>query len=235
MPLWISRLISPESHAYGKLLSNLTAQIDELLEDPSKLENTEHEIIYHHLLTSKEGRELPSRQSLVDEASVMVAAGSDTIGNTCTIGSFHVLSNPEIHSKLFEELRSVWPHGDLDVKFEMLEKLPYLTAVIKESLRLSHGVVNPLPRVVPSTTVIADEVIPAHAVVSMGATFMHLNAQIFKDPLEFRPERWLNDEKVPGMDEYLVPFSKGPRSCIGIKYVFIVIGMIDASKLNLLS
>ncbi|KAH0588957.1 hypothetical protein H2248_004739 [Termitomyces sp. 'cryptogamus'] len=229
MPMWLARIVSPEAYAYGRLMRDLTAQIDELLEDPSKLEHADHEIIYHHLLTPKEGQIVPSRQSLIDEASVMIFAGSDTIRNACSLGTFHVLSNPEIHAKLINELRDTWPDRDVKVGLERLEKLPYLTAVIKESLRLSHGVVTPLPRVVPSDTVIAGKVTPQNAIVSMGATFMHQNTQIFKEPLRFRPERWLSDERVPGMDDYLVPFSRGPRSCLGLNLAWAELYLIFAN------
>jgi cytochrome P450 len=107
------------------------------------------------------------------------------------------------------------------------------TAVIKESLRMSHGVVSPPPRVVPTETVIAGRMVPANvrsqdhtclltlnpfqAIVSMSATFLHNNSSIFKDPMAFRPERWLSED-TRGIESFLVPFSKGPRSCLGVKY-----------------
>lgn len=52
----------------------------------------------------------------------------------------------------------------------------------------------------------------------MGATFVHLNSTIFPDPEKFIPERWLGEGKGQ-LDQYLVAFSKGPRTCLGIKYV----------------
>ncbi len=106
--------------------------------------------------------------------------------------------------------------------------------MIKESLRVAHGVVHPLPRVVgPTDTNIGGFSVPAgvcafvrryfmrltcvQAVVSMSATFVHHDANIFPDPHVFRPERWLNTTK--DLDQHLVSFSKGPRMCIGLKYV----------------
>ncbi|KAK7047469.1 hypothetical protein VNI00_006700 [Paramarasmius palmivorus] len=95
---------------------------------------------------------------------------------------------------------------------ERLEKLPLF--VIKESLRLSFGVVTPMPRVVPeSGAVIAGHPVPPGTVVSIGNTFVHMNRDIFPDPSRFHPERWLEDHTL---DRYLVAFGKGPRSCIGI-------------------
>ena len=55
-------------------------------------------------------------------------------------------------------------------------------------------------------------------VVGMSSIFMHYNPDVFPDPHTFNPDRWLQ----PGsskLDEHLVAFSRGPRSCTGQKYV----------------
>ncbi|KAF8877294.1 cytochrome P450, partial [Infundibulicybe gibba] len=198
---------------------------DKFLANPSLLENADHEIVYHHLISSK--RAMPSRKSLLHEAVVLIAAGSDTVGNTCTIGTFYILENKDVHRHLFEELKSVWPDQDSHITLETLEKLPYLTAVIKESLRMSHGVVTPLPRIVPSDTVIAGVRIPAGTSVAMGATFMHNNPHVFLEP-DFCPERWL-EPNTRILESHLVPFSKGPRSCIGVNLAWCELYLIFAN------
>ena len=53
----------------------------------------------------------------------------------------------------------------------------------------------------------------------MGATILHKNPEIFPNPTVFDPSRWLQ-ENCSELEKYLVSFSKGPRSCLGIKYVF---------------
>jgi cytochrome P450 len=50
----------------------------------------------------------------------------------------------------------------------------------------------------------------------MGATILHRNPDIFPDPYVFKPERWLQKDAAE-LEKYLVSFSKGPRSCLGIK------------------
>jgi cytochrome P450 len=50
-------------------------------------------------------------------------------------------------------------------------------------------------------------------IVSCGATFVHFNPTLFPSPHKFRPERWLVN---PDLDHWLVPFSRGPRMCLGI-------------------
>ncbi|TEB14539.1 hypothetical protein FA13DRAFT_1747942 [Coprinellus micaceus] len=65
---------------------------------------------------------------------------------------------------------------------ENLEGLPYLTAVIKEGLRLPMRL-TPLPRVAHENTNIAGVQVPAGTIVSMGQTFVHLNPDLFESPL----------------------------------------------------
>lgn len=51
----------------------------------------------------------------------------------------------------------------------------------------------------------------------MSAGLMHLDPRIFPSPLEFQPERWLENK---GLDRYLVSFSKGSRQCVGINLAY---------------
>jgi len=52
--------------------------------------------------------------------------------------------------------------------------------------------------------------------VSMGVLFPMKHSDAFENPEKFEPERWLG-ENAKALDKYFVPFSKGPRSCLGIK------------------
>ena len=52
----------------------------------------------------------------------------------------------------------------------------------------------------------------------MSNILVHWNEGIFPDHLAFKPERWMGP-KAEALNEWLVSFSKGPRSCLGIKYV----------------
>ncbi|KAF5345152.1 hypothetical protein D9758_009718 [Tetrapyrgos nigripes] len=158
--------------------------------------------------------ENPSWHSLVEESQTLTFAGSDT--------------GMEIRKKALEELSSVCPDSNMSISYEILEKLPYLTAIIKESLRLSHGVpVGLLREVQPTSAWIGGYEIPRGAIVSMGATFMHWNDKVFPDPHRFSPERWLQDQ-TKELDSYLVPFSRGPRQCIGMNLawceMYIILG-----------
>ncbi|KZP31904.1 cytochrome P450 [Athelia psychrophila] len=214
--------------------ARLTAQVDKLLKDPGSLEGAEHEIIYHHLMNPKPGKsvgdfKMPSRTSLIHESENLLSAGSDTVGITATVGTFHVLSNERIQRLLVQELTQAWPELASPMSLAKLEKLPYLTAVIKESLRMSGGVLSPLPRIVrPNSTVVAGVTVPAGTSISICSTFVHFNADIFTDPTVFNPERWLQPDSAK-LDNFQVAFSRGPRSCLGINLAWCELYLIFAT------
>ncbi|KAF5389785.1 hypothetical protein D9757_006034 [Collybiopsis confluens] len=206
-------------------------QIDSYLADPESLYTTEHETIYHHLLEPKNSELRPSKTSLVHEAFSLVAAGSDTVGHACTVGTYFALSNPSIKRRLSEELRDAWPDKGRPMNFTALEKLPYLTAFVKESLRTSMGIFHPMPRVTgPGITDIAGWKIPPGTVVAMSIFFMHMNPQVFKEPRTFNPDRWLGEDTSEIMTVDFLPFSKGPRKCIGLNLawaeLYLILGNI---------
>lgn len=214
----ISAWIKPpkDSGELGNIQKHLEKQVDAILANPGLLDSSEYENIYQHLMKphpEKGQPDVPRREDLVEEAGSTLAAGSDTVGNTMTVGTFYILNDPRVRAKLVAELEEAWPDADVPMDFEVLEKLPFLTAVIKESLRLSHGVVHPAPRVVTHDSVIAGHHVPAGVVVAMGSTFMHYNEDMFPESHTFRPERWLQDGTS---DIEVVAFSKGPRSCLGV-------------------
>ncbi|KAF8164895.1 cytochrome P450 [Crassisporium funariophilum] len=217
-PEWIGLALMPGTKGYYDQANQLGSDIDEIIKNPSILHNSEHETMYHYMITKqneKEGLPPMSRTWLLHEGLNLRFAGSETTGNACTIAAFHVLRDQNMKATLMKELDTAWPDIEAPIGYEGLERLPYLTAVIKEALRLSSGVVTPMPRVVgPSGGVIAGISVPAGTVVAMGNTIMHRNPDIFPDPYRFAPERWLQTDSA-NLEKYLVAFSKGPRACVG--------------------
>lgn len=115
--------------AFIRLRNIITNQIDRILSDRSFFDTTQNWTIYHHLLGARVGKDGPStssRRDLFEEALSLLQAGSDTVGNTCTLGTFYILNDPDVHSRLFDELQEVWPDRNMQAEYTMLEKLPYL-------------------------------------------------------------------------------------------------------------
>ncbi|KAL0567864.1 hypothetical protein V5O48_014135 [Marasmius crinis-equi] len=238
LPQFVIRLLIPSAGPQLDQTNFLAGKVDEYTAkaNTSSAEDKEKRAVFDVWLRTSEDRQDQSgspwtatRTEIIDECMTLQIAGSDTVGNACMIGAYHLLNRPEILEKLQRELVEAWPDAESRMKYEALEKLPYLTAVIKESLRLSYGVVTPLPRVIgPTGAVISGQFIPPNTVVGCGAYIVHNNASIFENPTDFIPERWIGEE-AKGLEKYLLAFSKGPRICLGINLAWCELYLIFAN------
>lgn len=96
--------------------------------------------IFHGLLNNPnlpESEKITDR--LLDEARVLVGAGTDTTANTLAVLTYHILANPHITKRLKAELAEAMPDTETMPESAQLEALPYLTAVIQEGIRLHPG------------------------------------------------------------------------------------------------
>lgn len=93
-------------------------------------------------------------------------------------------------------------------------------------LRLFYGQVQRLPRVNRlHAWKYGDWVIPPGLPVGMDAYHMHTNEDVFPEAQRFKPERWLGEPRGPGgthpLSNYLVPFGRGSRVCLGMPLAYI--------------
>lgn len=199
----------------------METQIVQLLaESDHDRKNVEHPVLFHDILESKLSDSDKSIPRLREEAFQLVGAGIITTAWTLSVATFHLLENPRILRKLKEDLLSAMPDPYTSVPLEVLEGLPYLVAIVQESLRLSYGVSSRLQRVSPDKPLVFTDhgsgkewVIPPGTPVGMTSTLMHHDESIFPNPRAFIPERWIEN---PRLDRYMVSFSKGSRMCVGI-------------------
>ncbi|KAF2686311.1 cytochrome P450 [Lentithecium fluviatile CBS 122367] len=172
--------------------------------------------IFLHLANSDMPASERSPERLVKEAQVLLAGGTATTSHSLGYAAFQVLYRPQLREALKEELTKPmadWPRHV--PTWAELEKLPLLTAVIKESLRLAYGVMHRLPRVSPDVALQYGEyTIPPGVPVGMSTYFMHTDPEAFPDPFAFKPERWLG-KLTPAMLRNYVPFARGSRNCLG--------------------
>lgn len=101
---------------------------------------------------------------------------------------------------------------------EACDKLPYLDAVVKETLRLYAPLPSSEPRSSPKPMTIDGYVIPRNTIVSISPYTLHRNPEVFNDPLKFDPDRWLNGTaNLSEMKKWWWAFSSGARMCIGMQ------------------
>ncbi|KAI1857354.1 uncharacterized protein JN550_013234 [Neoarthrinium moseri] len=188
------------------------------------------ETLFDHLVHSDLPESELSTERLASEAQVIMGAGTVTTARTMDFLAVHILLNRVVHERLLDELRE--PMRDFPERIPSvaeLEQLPWLQACIKEALRLSPGLTHRLPRVSPNVDLVyKDWIIPAGTPVGMSAWFMHMDSEVFKDPQQYRPERWLGDV-TPQMRRNYVPFTKGSRRCLGVDLAYAEISLVFAA------
>jgi cytochrome P450 len=212
----------------------LGKQVKDVTKHPEALKNAPHPTIYHRLLDPEayKGNPIPNATSLYEEAQTMMFAGGVTVGDASMTGVFHILNQPALYARLRAEVLTVWPDIKNAPSLEAFETLPILTATIKEALRMSPGACSPLLRVVPAAgATISGNAIPGGTIVGMSAVFVHMSPTIFPDPEIFNPDRWLGKD-AKGLEQWLVAFSKGPRSCLGLNLAWCELYVAFATMLR---
>ena len=157
---------------------------------------------------------------LSEEAQTLTGAGSLTTANALDATIYYLLTHPACLALLRQELRVAISDPAVMPSWVELEKLPYLTAVVYEGLRLSKGVPHRHVRVSPDVPYrYGDLFIPQGVPVGMAPIHILENPKIFPDPHSFVPERWLPvdaPEVRYRRKSLLTVFGGGTRMCLGV-------------------
>ncbi|KAK8076972.1 cytochrome P450 [Apiospora saccharicola] len=155
--------------------------------------------------------------------TLLIQAGADTTGTGLGLTLRLILKHPEVLAKVRKEIAAAEAKGALSnpvVQYEETKRhLPYISACIRESLRLEPPIPQLLSRLAPAEGKSIDGIpIPAGAEMLSYANVVHRDPDAFgPEPVgEFRPERWLqNEERSARMDANMFTFGMGPRVCLG--------------------
>ncbi|KAK5106449.1 hypothetical protein LTS08_000568 [Lithohypha guttulata] len=176
--------------------------------------------------------EFMTSQRVLTMAVSMAFAGSETTAISLAAVFYHLLKNPACYRKLQYELDEAMRHGRVGrgetglVTWSESQTLPYLDAVIKESMRVHPAAGLPLERITPPGGIeICGEHIPAGTIVGCSAWVIHRHEPTFVPqsnptayPIDkFVPERWLDasSSQRKEMEATMFQFGAGSRTCIG--------------------
>ncbi|KAH8745301.1 benzoate 4-monooxygenase cytochrome P450 [Diaporthe sp. PMI_573] len=177
------------------------------------------------LLRAKEEKYLRSEAEIITNANAIFIAGSDTTATLLTACTFYMLSNPQVYEKARDEVRNAF-RSPSEINFnEATTRLPYLLAVLTETMRLYPPVPSATLRVVPEAgepIFIAGYELPSGTFVGVHHSSAGLSPSNFNRPQSFIPERWLPEAtQDPSSSFYndardaVQTFSYGPRNCVG--------------------
>jgi retinoid hydroxylase len=174
------------------------------------------------------GRPLP-RSTIVDEIQLLMFAGHDTTVTALTNIVLHLDQHPEVLARARAEQDAA---GDAPLSVEGVRAMPWLHAVICESMRV-------LPPVGGAFRELTQDVehggfrLHEGWIVSMSPGLAHGDESVWTDPQRFDPERWM-----PGRAEHerhpfaWIPFGGGPRRCLGEHFAMLEMQLVLALLLR---
>ncbi|XP_044261831.1 cytochrome P450 4C1-like, partial [Tribolium madens] len=161
-------------------------------------------------------------QELLEEAQTMVVAGSESLGSVKSFTLIMLGMHPLIQDKVYEEIYDIFGNSDRTVTADDLTEMTYLEMVIKETLRL-FPVTPVVGRRVNQNIVTDRYTLPEGSECIISILYLHRHPKIWTKPLEFNPNRFLPEEVSKRHPYSYLPFSGGPRNCIGFKYAMMAI------------
>ncbi|KAL4203303.1 hypothetical protein AMTRI_Chr01g103360 [Amborella trichopoda] len=166
------------------------------------------------LLTLQEQYDL-SEDTIIGLLWDMITAGMDTTAISVEWAMAELIRNPRVQAKAQEELDSVIGHERVMTEADF-PRLPYLHCVTKEALRLHPPTPLMLPHKASANVKIGGYDIPKGSNVLVNVWAIARDPTAWKEPLEFRPERFLEEDvDIKGHDFRLLPFGAGRRVCPG--------------------
>ncbi|KAK6189675.1 hypothetical protein SNE40_001678 [Patella caerulea] len=166
------------------------------------------------LLTAKdENGEGLSDIEIRDEVDTFLFEGHDTTASAISWCFYALARYPQIQEKVYADVCKVLDVST-DLQWKDLAEFAFLPLFIKETMRYFSPVPT-ISRQVKDPMVIDNVTIPKDTIIDIHMVHIHHNPNIWSDPEEFKPERFTK-EAIDSRDPYaFVPFSAGPRNCIG--------------------
>ncbi|XP_074030224.1 cytochrome P450 6a8-like [Leptinotarsa decemlineata] len=168
------------------------------------------------LIDMKNSTNQLTMDEIIGQVFIFFSAGFETSSTTATLTLFELSQKPEIQNKLRSEIEECMEKNDNRITYDALMGMPYMNAVVEETLRKWPSVTT-LTRVCTKDYTFRDSgiTIQKNTNVIIPVLGFHRDSNYHPKPMEFDPERFMNkNSSYPG---YL-PFGEGPRMCIGMRF-----------------
>jgi cytochrome P450 len=147
-------------------------------------------------------------QELRDELMTMLLAGYETTASAMAWALYWTHHQPEVRNKILQELDTL---GDSPDPMSIF-RLPYLTAVCNETLRIHPVIMLTFPRVVQEPVELLGHKLEPGTYLVGSMYLIHQREDLYPEPKQFKPERFLERQFSP---YEFIPFGAGARRCIG--------------------
>ena len=184
---------------------------EEISERRTQPDGSRNDILTLLMSAHDEAGEPMTDVELRDELMTLLFAGHETTATALTWALYWIHKFPSVRQKLLQELEEM----DVPLDSNALLRLPYLNAVCSETLRIYPVGMLTFPRIARSSVELMGHSLEPGTIVVGSIYLAHRREDIYPDPEQFRPERFLERQFTPF--EYL-PFGGGSRRCIGMAF-----------------
>ena len=207
-----------------------------------KRNETENHGIFDNLIKKHlDQPEVVTMQDMVSEVVTFIFGGTDTTNWSMAFVLFMLGHHPEEQELAYQEIiqatnldRNSTETQGIDLDIEMISNLKYLECIIKETLRM-FSVIHAFGRHIADNLIIEIDgnttIIPGHTQYMILGELFQKNPRYWTDPNAFNPSRFLDvkGNSTTAYDLYsFIPFSSGPRNCIGKPYAMLEMKIILA-------
>lgn len=182
------------------------------------------------------------RRDFTDREMAMVVfsflfASQDAMSSGLIYGFQHLADHPEVLQKVREEQERV-RSGDFEapLTLEMMDQMPYLRAMVKETMRVKPPVTMVPYKATKAFPISQDYTVPSGSIIIPSFYNSLHDEEVYPDHDKFLPERWLDPQSSANTNpkNYLV-FGSGPHKCIGLEYAMMNIGLVLADAAVLMN
>jgi unspecific monooxygenase len=213
------------NHKFKLMMQELDGlMFEEIRQRRATLNPDAIDILTMLLLAKDETGEGLSDQEIRDELLTLLFAGHDSSSAVFSWVFYFVHAHPEVRARLLQEL-----DGVSDPEPTELVRLPYLSAVCAESLRLRSAVPSSTARIANQPVQIRGQEFPAGTVLVPAQHLTHHRPDLYPDPYQFNPDRFLDRKYSPA--EYY-PFGGGSRYCVGSAFATYEMKIVLATVLR---
>uniref|UniRef100_UPI00358DEC25 cytochrome P450 2J2-like isoform X2 n=1 Tax=Myxine glutinosa TaxID=7769 RepID=UPI00358DEC25 len=163
---------------------------------------------------SNNSQEIFSEQNLITVVNDLFIAGTETTASTLRWAFLYMMAYPDVQEKCWKEINKV-AGTDALLRMDLRSSMPYVEAVLHEVQRMSDIVPIGFDHYTTHDITINNYHIPKKTIVFLNLTSVLNDPEKWETPGEFRPEHFLDEEGHFQKPEAFLPFSAGPRVCLG--------------------
>ncbi|CAK9815342.1 Cytochrome P450 4g15 [Anthophora quadrimaculata] len=185
------------------------------------------------LIEAGENGTILSDQEVKEQVDTIMFEGHDTTASGSSFFLAMMGCHPDIQEKVIQELDEIFGDSDRPATFQDTLQMKYLERCLLETLRM-YPPVPIIAREIKTDLKLAsgDYVVPAGCTVVIGTYKLHRQPHIYPNPDVFNPDNFLPENTANRHYYAYVPFSAGPRSCVGRKYAMLKLKIVLSTILR---